>query len=116
MNPMIMMSVPVLMDTSGYDNGLNDVEYGFMYTEKETMGDMGGLDNILRFDKNVDSGGAVQVSERGDVTKDDEDSGDEEEAQQVELPPEGNDEPVEEMHEGLNKFPPDNFANEPTAV
>ena len=25
MNPMIMMSVPVLMDTSGYDNGLNDV-------------------------------------------------------------------------------------------
>jgi hypothetical protein len=28
----------------------------------------------------------------------------------------GNDEPVEEMHEGLNKFPPDNFANEPTAV
>ena len=63
-----------------------------------------------------EGGGAVQVSERGDVTKDDEDSGDAEEAQQVELPPEGNDEPVEEMHEGLNKFPPDNFANEPTAV
>ena len=40
----------------------------------------------------------------------------EEEAQQVELPPEENDEPVEEMDEVLNKFPPDNCANEPTAV
>ena len=40
----------------------------------------------------------------------------EEEAQQVELPSKENIEPVEEMHEGLNKFPPDNCANEPTAV
>ena len=40
----------------------------------------------------------------------------EEEAQQVELPSKENNEPVEEMHEGLNKFPPDNCANEPTAV
>ena len=32
------------------------------------------------------------------------------------MPSKENIEPVEEMHEGLNKFPPDNCANEPTAV
>jgi hypothetical protein len=59
--PMIMISGPVLMDTSGDDNKLNDIEYEFVYTEKDTMGDVGvayietvlcptgGLDNILRF-------------------------------------------------------------------
>ena len=67
MNPMITISGPVLMDTSCDDNAFDDIEYEFVYTEKDTMGDVGviymdtvlgptgGLDNILRFKKNVDS-------------------------------------------------------------
>ena len=73
MNPMIMISGPILIDTSGDGNKLNDIEYEFVYTEKDTMGDVGvvymeqelcptgGLDNILRFEKTVDSGGDVCV-------------------------------------------------------
>ena len=41
MNPMIMISGPVLMKTSGEDNNLNDNEYEFVYTEKDTMSDEG---------------------------------------------------------------------------
>ena len=76
MNPMIMISGPILIDTSGDGNKLNDIEYEFVYTEKDTMGDVGvvymeqelcptgGLDNILRFEKTVDSGGDVHVQVR----------------------------------------------------
>ena len=38
MNPMIMISGPVRMDTYGGGNKLNDIEYKFVYTEKNTMG------------------------------------------------------------------------------
>ena len=63
--PMIMKSGPVLMNTNGDDNELHDIEYEFVYTEGDTMGDVGvvymktelcptrGRDNILRFKKPV---------------------------------------------------------------
>jgi hypothetical protein len=89
MHPMI--SSPVLTDTSGDDNKLNDTEYEFVYTERDTMGDegvvymktelcpMGGLDNILRFEKPVDSGGGVcvmvQVDNGGDAVPVDDSGG-----------------------------------------
>ena len=39
MNPMIIVSGPVLMNTYGDDNRLHEEE--FVYTERDTMGDMG---------------------------------------------------------------------------
>ena len=71
--PIIMISGPVLMDTSGDDDKLKNIECEFVYLEKDTMGDVGvvyketelcptgGLDNILRFEKTFDSGGDAHV-------------------------------------------------------
>ena len=39
--PMIMKSGPVLMDTNVDDNELHDIDYEFVYTEGDTMGDAG---------------------------------------------------------------------------
>ena len=79
------------MDTSGDDNKLNNIEYEVVYTERDAMGDVGvvymktelrptgGRDNILRFEKPVDSGAdvcvQVQVDDRGDDAVPVDDSG-----------------------------------------
>jgi hypothetical protein len=82
---------PVLMDTSGDDKKLNNIEYEFVYIEKDTMGDVGvvyketelcptgGLDNILRFETTFDGGGdaciLVKVDEKDVNTVPIDDSG-----------------------------------------
>ena len=71
MNPMIMMSGSVMMNTSGDGHRIH--EAGFVYKERDTMGDAGvismktdlcptgGRENILRFDKSVDAAGDNSV-------------------------------------------------------